>query len=580
MGAVVDIKQMEKRKIEIQPCREILSCEQEKENVLFMTLSKMNSPAMYKYENAGKFIGISQLEAGTKNVLFQLAKNGKKLSRIVIVESKDTRTKEVDGIQEEFWDDPEFMKDKIHSAVCFYKQRILDYIRKNYSKKVLLKSEKEILEYDKFEDHFPQNIIYTEEELAHLFYDIPTDAIEDRAKGVYKDDSLELFMEIIYGIKGNDKKPIDLYVDTQGGLRSAIQQINAVLELLKEQNDQNVVIKGRYAIPNFDYKDQKRVYQVKEVSEAYRAYDLVSAMNEFRLYGRGKGLSKFFEQKKDHDTRQIINMIQKISGAIALCNIDEFVFALDQMREIKKKIDIGEMQLGSEIRIVFQEIVDDYASLLEAGRTEFDTVKWCVKKYYYQQAITIIESRMPKMLLECGYIHYNAKDIVKDDNGYFKNPITIKELAEEMKEDWKHTENYLFEQWIYTNEYIINKETREKEYFGGKLKLSGKLQKEWKAQISNFTRCKRLKCKKRIKDTNYFFKYEQFDQSVKGKTRESMMFRMFAALSKELKLARNGINHGNSNLTEVQIRDALNTYIEMGEELKLNEKWKRSVTLK
>lgn len=317
-------------KTEIPPSTQFASNRSKQENVLFLTLSTMNSPTMYKYEGSAKFIGISQLEAGTKNILYQLAENGEKLNRIVIVESKDTRVKEVADIAEDFWDDPEYMRDKIKSAVCFYKQRILDYIRGNYFKKILLKSEKTIVDHDKFETHFPDKVIYSDEELHTLFYDIPIDEVGDKEKKVYKGESVELFMEIIRGIRGGKEKEdnehsIHLYVDTQGGVRSAIQQINAVLELLK---DQNVTIMGRYAIPYFNFKDQEKIYPVREVSEAYKAYELVSSMTEFKQYGRGKGLASFFEEKDDENTREIIDVIQKISGAIAICNIVEFEDAL------------------------------------------------------------------------------------------------------------------------------------------------------------------------------------------------------------------------------------------------------------
>ena len=68
----------------------------------------------------------------------------------------------------------------------------------------------------------------------------------------------------------------------QGGIRSAVSQIDAVLELLK---DRNVNIKGRYAIKGYR-QDVEKVYAVKLVDDEYKAYELVSAMTEFKRYGR------------------------------------------------------------------------------------------------------------------------------------------------------------------------------------------------------------------------------------------------------------------------------------------------------
>lgn len=567
-------------KTEIPPSTQIVSNGQKEEKVLFLTLSTMNSPTMYKYEGSAKFIGISQLEAGTKNILFELAQNGQKLNRIVIVESEAARVNEIAGIEEDFWDDPEYMRDKIKSAVCFYKQRIRDYIRRNYSKKILVKSEKAIVGYDEFETHFPYDVDYSEEELGALFYDIPTDTTEDREKGIYREESLELFMKIIHGIKGNrenGEKKIHLYIDTQGGTRSAIQQINAVLELLKNQN---VTIMGRYAVPNFDYRDQKRIYPVKEVGEAYKTYELVSSMTEFKQYGRGNGLALFFDRKDDEFTGELINVIQKISGAIAICNIVEFEDALERMKKLKKKLEEGKVSGESQIKIVFEDIVENYDFLLKENRTQFDIVKWCVDHYYYQQAITIIESRMPKMLVECGLLHYNAADVPKCVNSLYPYPITIEELCKEIckkiNKEWEKAENYLFEQWLYSNqEPKIKKQGVPAKYFGNSLVLSGNLHQTWRGLCGGFSKCQRLSCRLKEDKNTYNFNYEEFDRSVRENIREHNMFRMFATLSKMLKEARNEINHANSKVSEVQVRDALDAYIQMGEALKLNEKWQQ-----
>ena len=73
---------------------------------------------MYQYkseetgDNCFYCVGISQLEPGTKQVLYRLALEGKKLHRIVIVESEEARQNEINGIDADFWDDPEEMTDK------------------------------------------------------------------------------------------------------------------------------------------------------------------------------------------------------------------------------------------------------------------------------------------------------------------------------------------------------------------------------------------------------------------------------------------------------------------------------------
>lgn len=589
------------KKVEVEPEQIFAKTEQDEENVLLLALSTINdNPKMYKYRNEQKdgmekfsCTGISQLEAGTKQVIFRLAKEGKKVNRIVIIESEETRTREIAGISEDFWNDPEYMKDKFQSAVCFYKQRILDYICREYEKDILSNEAALIAEFKEFENHLPDDVCYSEEELKHLFYDVPTkDSHEIQSMDTRgcREESLELFVEITRAIKGENRKKINLYIDTQGGARSSIQQINAVVELLIGQN---VEIKGRYAIPKFNFRDQKTIYTIKEVGELYRTYDLVSAMTEFKLYARGRGLAAFFEGDHDPVTKQMIGIINQISEAIALCNMVMFENALDQMRLLKNSIQKG-APVASQIKLVFEDIINNYSDLLKEERTQFDIVEWCVDHHYYQQAITIIESKMPQMLVECRLLLFDQSDsagIVPTEP--YTGTMNIEELCQKMKQsfnvEWKPSENYLFEQWIWSNKWEpkkTNKEDakefearklKETKYFGTTLQLQGNFSDTWREKVNEFNECRRVRFSLKCEEKSYrLFEYAKFDKKVRDQSLTSRTFRMFAAISSILKDARNGINHANSILTDEQIKDVLETYLILGKELNLTERWKKN----
>ena len=153
----------------------------------------------------------------------------------------------------------------------------------------------------------------------------------------------------------------------QGGIRSAVSQIDAVLELLK---DRNVNIKGRYAIKGYR-QDVEKVYAVKLVDDEYKAYELVSAMTEFKRYGRGQGLTEFFTKDEEPETQKITELIRKISDAIALCNVKEFENQIKTLKEINEQTEIRTKlkEKNSQMLIVFQDIIADYASLLKDGST-------------------------------------------------------------------------------------------------------------------------------------------------------------------------------------------------------------------
>lgn len=545
---------------ESAPSRVFGHSEDKEENVLFISMSTLNqlSMNMYQYKDAGEktlqYAGISQLEPGTKQVLCQLATEKKKLHRIVIVESEATRQSEVVGIDTGFWENPEEMEGKVHSAVCFYKQRIIDYIKGNYDKPILTDISNIIEDYANWETHFPDHNLYSEEDLRTLFYDVPVIEQKDvkNAEIPFQENSLEEFMDIIRAIKGEDQKTINLYIDMQGGSRSAAQQINAILELLK---DQNVNIKSKYAIPKFN---AGKVSVIREVSDQYRAYDLVSAMIEFKSYGRGAGLEEYFSAEKDENTREVIRLINQISGAISLCNMDAFETALQDMEQLRQSVDSGRIQLNSEIRIVFEDIIDNYRELLGEDSNPFEVIRWCVARKYYQQAITIIESRMPKMLVETEYLYYNHEDKRNFCGQQTDVEAICKNILEKRKQTWKSVENYLFEEWC--------KKLKKQ----GNNLLNGMLLNQWKGKY------KKNRCdgKFLINDevSKVSFDYSVYQKKVTGNSK----FLFFAVVSSQIKDIRNKVNHASAKLTEQIIKDALDAYIAIGDELHLSEEWKKN----
>ena len=592
------------KKTECPPSTMILENDKKEENVLFFNLSVLGKCIVSKYKgewqvengiNMAYYTGISQLEAGTKQVLYTLALQGKKLDRIVMVESKRTRTDEHTDFLESFWDDSEKMKKYYTSSVCFYKQRIKDYIRRKESKKIFKEEEGTFYQENiSYEDPFIDNVEYTEQEIESLFYDIPTYEIESNFADskeenenfkCYEDQSLELFAEIIHGIQGNSRKKINLYVDMQGGFRSAVSQTDAVLELLK---DRNVKIRGRYAIKNFIPNGQK-IHEVKLVDEEYKAYELVSAMTEFKRYGRGQGLTEFFAKDSNLETKEIVELIRRISGAISLCNVEEFESQIRELAEINEKLK--DVQLNSQISIVFQDIIDDYMSLLRKESTTFDIVEWCVNKSFYQQAITLIESLMPKMLVECGFLYYNPCDYIdvvmveKDNEVKEYRPICyICECDKKNKnQSWKDTYNLLFEKWIWCN---FENDSKKKGYFGVSdidwMNLSVDTDfKEISREFKNIKPVKwdEIRCNRQEKLKN--IEYKKYTEGLENDT-DAGMFCMFVALSRELKRIRNSINHASAGQTydfikdegmEMFIKRMLSVYLALGKKLRLNERW-------
>ena len=180
------------------------------ENVVLLTMSTLTRTTMncYKIEEADikyYFNGISQLEAGTKYFLNLLAREGKKINRIVVIASEQA--------DEIIKNEKNKYKEKF-SACSFYQQRIIDYI--NNEDMIDISEEKEGLKKwvtgknvnwkeEFYECPFEKSDLYTDRDIKTLFWKVKD-----------KDENGDFNLsEIIDAIKGEEGNPIDLYMDIQ-----------------------------------------------------------------------------------------------------------------------------------------------------------------------------------------------------------------------------------------------------------------------------------------------------------------------------------------------------------------------------
>ncbi len=352
------------------------------ENVLLITMSTFNAKNVitntyYFTEESGEkkyFYGISQLEPGTKRVLYKLEKEKKKINRIVIIETKETYETIIPADQQ----NEEIKK---RTAVMLYLNRIREYL--------------DIDNKDDYIKNYFDNNLFKHEHV----------------------DAADFIIKTINDIKGDNGKEINLYIDTQGGLRDLNTQMNAVLELLKNQK---VKIAGRYLS---DFKNGQKENRIMEVDDRYRTYDFLIAMNSFERYGQGKDLVEYLKKDKslenDENAKLIVDSIKKASDAISLCRANAFDDAITELQRALTNRDNN----NTLIDVVAQDIRNDYKSVWGAkdkAERYINQIKWCLGKGFIQAAITFCEAKIPYVLVKSGIIYYAV-----DDNGLeeFKKQI-------------------------------------------------------------------------------------------------------------------------------------------------------------
>lgn len=229
---------------------------------------------------------------------------------------------------------------------------------------------------------------YFKEHLTSIFEDLNED---DRIKEIpIKENGIaESIKETLGFIKDlSGKDIINLYVDTHGGFRSTQLVQEAILQL--HFNDKIKAV--FYNVQFGNHNEPNRI--VKD--EAHRIFDFVSGIKEFDYTGRIDSLRDYLDEKFEYN-KTFLEPIYAISEGIQWCNIVDFETGLRELKEYYSKGNkISDPYLG-----LFEEYIHaDYGELLSEKAKAIDMVEWCVNKGFYQQALTIIESKMPETFFE------------------------------------------------------------------------------------------------------------------------------------------------------------------------------------
>ena len=267
------------------------------------------------------------------------------------------------------------------------------------------------------EDKEKVNVSYLDGSEPEIFEGTAFDYFKIQAEPYMNPDEKEKFLTVVIDPLALEKGITDtiqklreiqnprLYIDTHGGFREVFLIAEAVSSLLKIEG---IDVKGIYGI---QYGKENKII---DGSQGFHIFDFVSGMNEFINYGRIDSLKRFLNTRMQYDIRgkqwqtNLILCIRKISEGIQLCNIPVFEQGLEELTSFYEMIESsGEMsEAGTYLSIFIDNIKKDYGMLLTRNRTVVDEIVWCMRKGFYQQVLTLIESRIPGYLREVGICSY------------------------------------------------------------------------------------------------------------------------------------------------------------------------------
>lgn len=211
---------------------------------------------------------------------------------------------------------------------------------------------------------------------------------------------------------------IHLYIDMQGAYRTNAYVRNAVLTILNNASSNNVHIEK---IISTQFDRTFFTNTIVDDTRRYKIIDLASGMNAFIQYGRADQIRAYFNSVYDLEVpaqiKDLLIEMEKVDQALSLCDIDTLEASIKKIHMIFSR----DYTISDEFSGIFntmEEIIrQDYRGLLIPDKDDQSDMKidyialteWAYRKHFIQQAITIIESKIPRVLAESGILYYCKK---------------------------------------------------------------------------------------------------------------------------------------------------------------------------
>lgn len=187
-----------------------------------------------------------------------------------------------------------------------------------------------------------------------------------------------------------------LYLDTHGGIRGIQRIMEATVSLLKIEH---INVEAAYAV---EFGANPRI--ISE-TENMKIFDFVAGVNEFITCGRADTLKEYSnascQEGSNSQEKELISAIQIVSNGIQWCCIPEFERGLSKLQTFFKdnNSSLNTSDQFSYLDIYKKDIERDYQKLVKKHNVA-DEINWCRKKGFYQQALTLIESKISTLLID------------------------------------------------------------------------------------------------------------------------------------------------------------------------------------
>ena len=151
-------------------------------------------------------------------------------------------------------------------------------------------------------------------------------------------------------------------------------------------------------------------HEISDQTSFFSVSDLIAGTRAFLQYGKTQLLFDYWEHQDREDPYidKLLYAMRNIDIGISLCDIGDIERGISSLRRLfSEKWHPGDDFFEKCMAIVIEGIKQDYGKLLDDDEISFiDLVKWAYRKGFWQQTLTLIESRAPRDFVSRGIYYY------------------------------------------------------------------------------------------------------------------------------------------------------------------------------
>ena len=231
---------------------------------------------------------------------------------------------------------------------------------------------------------------------------IPTDMVEGGEQWV--DRMLAAQKSVV-----EDGEDINLYISLNGESAASSFFIMNLLDILVSMPGSGVHLKRAFTV---NRPQGHMAGIVRDDTGGFGVTELMHATRSFLNYGKADMIVAIWEKsgKLKGSIADMVYAMRHVDVGLSMCNMPEMEQGILRLRQLfrdeKLLREFG--YYGLLFSVIVKSIQEDYGTLLEGdGDIPFiDLVKWAYRHQFYQQTLTLIESKTPENLVKTGMFYY------------------------------------------------------------------------------------------------------------------------------------------------------------------------------